>query len=124
MVIHDPWDARGRKVTVDLDQADEARAKVQDYLETKGWDEDRAEEKAAKLVQSELDERAAEQEREEKKQSQREAAIAEAKETGERVQISTHITRCDGSATECSQDEVSEYALPSGETETERIHLH
>lgn len=124
MVIHDPWDARGRKITVDIDYPEAARAKIQDYLENHDWDEERAEEKAAKLVQDELDDQQAEQEAEAERQAEREAAFAEAEETGERVELGRAITKCDGSVVECSQDTVVTYALPNGETETKRIHHH
>lgn len=55
---------------------------------------------------------------------EKQAALEEAQETGERVEIGRITTACDGSAPECDRDLLVDYATPEGEIESERIHLH
>ena len=53
-----------------------------------------------------------------------EAQFAKARETGQRVLLRQYHTDCDGSATECSLDVVSVWAMPDGTTAQTRIHAH
>ena len=75
------------------------------------------------------DERRARKEQEEaeakaKAIAEREAKFAKARETGQRVLLRQYHTDCDGSATECSLDVVSVWAMPDGTTAQTRIHAH
>lgn len=58
------------------------------------------------------------------KVAEAEAKFAEAKETGEPVELDRRVEPCDGSAVECSLDIVIRYAMPDGTTKVKRIHTH
>ena len=56
--------------------------------------------------------------------AKKEAAFAEAAETGKPVELSRTTEPCDGSAYECSLDIVVRYAMPDGAIKAKRIHTH
>lgn len=58
------------------------------------------------------------------KVAEAEAKFAEAKETGEPVELDRRVEPCDGSAVECSLDIVIRYAMPDGTTKVKRIHTY
>ncbi|AGB38047.1 hypothetical protein [Natronococcus occultus] len=51
-------------------------------------------------------------------------AFEQAEQTGERLEIVTETTMCDGSAAECDIDHVTYYATPEGDVERNRTHCH
>jgi hypothetical protein len=58
----------------------------------------------------------------EKKEAEKAAKFAEAKETGKPVELKRYLADCDGTVEECSTDIVTVYAMPDGSTKTKRTH--
>jgi hypothetical protein len=58
------------------------------------------------------------------KKAERQAKFDQAKETGKRVEIKHYSTECNDPSEECSLDIITEYAMPDGSVETERIHTY
>ena len=59
-----------------------------------------------------------------KKAAETAAKFAEAKETGNPVELDRWSEPCDGSVVECDVDIVIRYAMPDGTTKVKRIHTH
>jgi hypothetical protein len=74
----------------------------------------KAAEEAAKKAAEETAQRAAETA----------AKFAEAKETGNPVELDRWIEPCDGSVVECDVDIIIRYAMPDGSAKVERIHTY
>ena len=69
--------------------------------------------------------RPAREEKEAKKRAreeERQAKFAEAKRTGERVELRSWMEDCNDPREQCSLDHVTEYAMPDGTTKIERQH--
>ncbi|SFD41626.1 hypothetical protein SAMN05216238_101240 [Lentibacillus persicus] len=61
-------------------------------------------------------------EKREKEQAEKDAKIAEAKKTGEKVTIRQWQEKCNNARKNCELDNMSEVALPDGKTKIERRH--
>lgn len=56
------------------------------------------------------------------REEERQAKFAEAKRTGERVELRSWMDDCNDPREQCSLDHVTEYAMPDGTTKIERQH--
>lgn len=66
--------------------------------------------------------REAQEAKEQAVEEERQAKFAEARRTGERVELRSWMADCNDPREECSLDHVTEYAMPDGTTKIERQH--
>lgn len=85
---------------------------------------EKAEEIARKSVEGFFTERKEKEERKRAEEMRREHIHRLAIQTGKEQLLRQYITDCDGTAHECSCDQVCEYIAPDGSIRRERIHLY